>query len=284
MEAYLRQLQLIEPSALAIAVCEILLGLVILALLHDRRRWRRLAEDRWLFIQDCSRAARTPSGISFGPTLLQLRDAEQERISQEVDRLRECLVAMEERRDHHASIALHVTCQAIRWARLAHTQRETIRELVGLLANDSERIIKPPVIDTVNHLRAIAVTLTYRHRCYPSKALPDASRLIHVAADMIERGLLRMPREVEDHLDEIERLKDRLHDQTNQTNQTCQQITAAVLEAIEANGDLDGVCDLGHPIEQIVGTLLTNKNDEIDWLRSLVPPQTLTAAVEQLKP
>lgn len=65
-----------------------------------------------------------------------------------------------------------------------------------------------------------------------------------------------------------EALRDRLRQQTRQTQQTVTRIRNAVLEVIEANGGLQGVCNFGHPIEQIVGTFLASKNGEIERLQT----------------
>lgn len=65
---------------------------------------------------------------------------------------------------------------------------------------------------------------------------------------------------------ENERLRFRLSEQTHQTQVTAQQIRLAVLDAIGRHGGLQGI-DLGHPIEQIVGTLLEIYRCEAEELR-----------------
>lgn len=65
---------------------------------------------------------------------------------------------------------------------------------------------------------------------------------------------------------ENERLRTRLHEQTMQTQETATQVRQAVLDSIEAHGGLRGV-GLGHPIEQIVGTLLEIYRCDAEELR-----------------
>jgi len=65
----------------------------------------------------------------------------------------------------------------------------------------------------------------------------------------------------------IEKLKRVAHEQTLQTLETNDQIRQLVLDAIDSHGGRCDVVGLGHPIEQIVGTLLAHKNCEIEELR-----------------
>lgn len=75
--------------------------------------------------------------------------------------------------------------------------------------------------------------------------------------------------EIERQWAESERLRERLSAQCQQTQNTAQQKHDAVLEAINRHGGVpEGIDPQGHPIEQIVGTVLAVRDAEIDRLRA----------------
>ena len=70
---------------------------------------------------------------------------------------------------------------------------------------------------------------------------------------------------------QVEQLRDRLHAQTLQTQQAAKLCHARVLDEINRHGSVpEGIDPHGHPIEQIVGTVLAQKDLEIDRLRAEV--------------
>ena len=69
----------------------------------------------------------------------------------------------------------------------------------------------------------------------------------------------------------ITKLRMRVSEQTKQTQESAEFWHARVLETINRYGGVpDGVDPNGHPVEQIVGTVLANKDADIERLQSLV--------------
>ena len=108
----------------------------------------------------------------------------------------------------------------------------------------------------------------------------------HQAATLRKAPSITEP-DLDELCDVIERLRQRVHDQTNQTQITARQIHAKVLLQINVHGGLpEGIGEYAHPIEQLVGTVLSLRDGEIKRLKLEVAEsaedEALTAEIARI--
>lgn len=160
------------------------LGLLVILLDLNRRRWREIAGNRQRFIDDCNKAAEVPLFWVFGPSFLAMRAREVSSLEIRLKSKNRSLADTIRIKNHYRERGDALEQQAKRWAKTANQQRETIRELTDLLQNHTGRIEDRAIADGVDVLRSLGFRLM-------SQDQPDAARFVYASAAEIEARLLR---------------------------------------------------------------------------------------------
>ena len=133
----------------------------------------------------------------------------------------------------------------------AYLEQSQARERKGALVSEIAVRFREVMPDEEDKVQALAGQLATKNSEYAALAG-------QLAAVIIERDATRR---------KVTKLRQSLSAQTEQTQITSEQVRERVLETIDRYGGLPDGLGLGHPIEQIVGTVLAYRDATIDKYR-----------------